>query len=200
MEDFNNKLSCLIDNWASQAKGFIDNFNDVVNSFDMASHLEHLNEMKHSIVKKSNDLFDDFSTLLKQVKENLSDFSVTVPFDESIGEKINYTIENNFLVINVSYSDETTTRDNKTSVLIPNNCDLEKMSLTTNNLKKTATINIPKIVQLKKDKEGELDEMEMETETYHQENKIKRRHTKHQSTMVRDSKGRFVRRVPTTVD
>ena len=200
MEDFNNKLACLIDNWASQAKGFIDNFNDVVNSFDMASHLEHLNEMKHSIVKKSNDLFDDFSNLLKQVKENLSDFSVTVPFDEEIGEKIDYSIENGFLVINVSYSDETTNKINKTSVLIPTNCDLDKISLTTNNLEKTATINIPKVVRQKKEEETELDETETKTETCHRENKFKRKCPKHHINMVRDVKGRFVRRVPTTVD
>ena len=146
MKDFKSKLLGLIDNGASQAKSLIESFNDVVDSFDMNAQIEYFNEKKKELIKRGNELFGDFAELLKQVKESLTDFSVTVPFDESIGEKISYEVKNGKLEIEVSYSDETQTRSNKTSVVIPTNCDLEQVSFTSNSTLKTATVTIPKKV------------------------------------------------------
>ena len=105
-----------------------------------------LNEKKKELIKRGNELFGDFAELLKQVKESLTDFSVTVPFDESIGEKISYEVKDGKLEIEVSYADESQTRSNKTSVVIPTNCDLEQVSFTSNSTLKTATVTIPKKV------------------------------------------------------
>ena len=146
MKDFKSKLLGLIDNGASQAKSFIESFNDVVDSFDMNAQIEYFNEKKKELIKRGNELFGDFAELLKQVKESITDFSVTVPFDESIGEKISYEVKDGKLEIEVSYSDESQTRSNKTSVVIPTNCDLEQVSFTSNNTLKTATVTIPKKV------------------------------------------------------
>ena len=146
MKDFKSKLLGLIDNGASQAKSFIESFNDVVDSFDMNAQIEYFNEKKKELIKRGNELFGDFAELLKQVKESLTDFSVTVPFDESIGEKISYEVKDGKLEIEVSYADESQTRSNKTSVVIPTNCDLEQVSFTSNNTLKTATVTIPKKV------------------------------------------------------
>ena len=146
MKDFKSKLLGLIDNGASQAKSFIESFNDVVDSFDMNAQIEYFNEKKKELIKRGNELFGDFAELLKQVKESLTDFSVTVPFDESIGEKISYEVKDGKLEIEVSYADESQTRSNKTSVVIPTNCDLEQVSFTSNSTLKTATVTIPKKV------------------------------------------------------
>jgi hypothetical protein len=146
MKDFRNKLLGLIDNGASQAKSLIESFNDVVDSFDMNAQIEYFNEKKKELIKRGNELFGDFAELLKQVKESLTDFSVTVPFDESIGEKISYEVKDGKLEIEVSYADESQTRSNKTSVVIPTNCDLEQVSFTSNSTLKTATVTIPKKV------------------------------------------------------
>ena len=146
MKDFKSKLLGLIDNGASQAKSFIESFNDVVDSFDMDAQIEYFNEKKKELIKRGNELFGDFAELLKQVKESLTDFSVTVPFDESIGEKISYEVKDGKLEIEVSYADESQTRNSKTSVVIPTNCDLEQISFTSNSTLKTATVTIPKKV------------------------------------------------------
>ena len=146
MKDFKSKLLGLIDNGASQAKSLIESFNDVVDSFDMNAQIEYFNEKKKELIKRGNELFGDFAELLKQVKESLTDFSVTVPFDESIGEKISYEVKDGKLEIEVSYADESQTRNSKTSVVIPTNCDLEQISFTSNSTLKTATVTIPKKV------------------------------------------------------
>ncbi len=146
MKDFKSKLLGLIDNGASQAKSLIESFNDVVDSFDMNAQIEYFNEKKKELIKRGNELFGDFAELLKQVKESLTDFSVTVPFDESIGEKISYEVKDGKLEIEVSYADESQTRSNKTSVVIPTNCDLGQVSFTSNSTLKTATVTIPKKV------------------------------------------------------
>jgi len=146
MKDFKSKLLGLIDNGASQAKSLIESFNDVVDSFDMNAQIDFFNEKKKELIKRGNELFGDFAELLKQVKESLTDFSVTVPFDESIGEKISYEVKNGKLEIEVSYADESQTRNSKTSVVIPTNCDLEQVSFTSNSTLKTATVTIPKKV------------------------------------------------------
>lgn len=146
MKDFKSKLLGLIDNGASQAKSLIESFNDVVDSFDMNAQIEYFNEKKKELIKRSNELFGDFAELLKQVKESLTDFSVTVPFDESIGEKISYEVKDGKLEIEVTYNDETSSRKNSTTVVIPANCDLEQVSFTSNCTLKTATVTIPKKV------------------------------------------------------
>ena len=146
MKDFKSKLLGLSDNGASQAKSLIESFNDVVDSFDMNAQIEYFNEKKKELIKRGNELFGDFAELLKQVKESLTDFSVTVPFDESIGEKISYEVKEGKLEIEVSYADESQTRSSKTSVVIPTNCDLEQVSFTSNSTLKTATVTIPKKV------------------------------------------------------
>ena len=198
-ENFRNTVLSLIDDKASMARSFIDCFNDVVNSFDMTQHLDSFNEMKRDIINRGNDLFEDFSSLMKQVKENLKDFTVTVPFNDSIGEKISYSVNDNKLIIEVKFEDSTTTRESKTSVLIPNNCDIENIMLTTDNVEKTATVTIPKIV-----KYNGCDDNVTSKETANESNeslatKSRKNAEKMYGTLTRDSRGRFVRRTPKNV-
>ena len=142
MKNWKDTFLSLIDNGAEQAKSFVE----MVNSFDWDTKVDYLKEYRDNLIEKGNDLVKSFTDLLKQVKDSLTDFSVTVPFDESIGEKLSYEINGSKLVIEVTYSDETSERSNKTSVVIPSNCDLEKISHTVNAALKTATIIIPKMV------------------------------------------------------
>lgn len=156
MKNFKNNFLRLIDNGAIQAKGLVESFNDLVESFDIEAQMEYFNERKNALLAKSNELFKDFSDLLKQVKENLTDFSVTIPYDESIGEKLTYEIVDGKLKVEVTYNDESSTRSNKTEVLIPENCDCEAISLTKNTVMRTATITIPKKLKVKKADEDVL--------------------------------------------
>lgn len=142
MKNWKNTFLSLIDDGAEQAKNFVE----MVNSFDWGAQVDYLKDYRDSLIEKGNDLVKSFTDLLKQVKDSLTDFSVTVPFDESLGEKLSYKIEDNKLVVEVTYSDDTTSRSNKTSVVIPSNCDLEKISHMVNAVTKTATITIPKVV------------------------------------------------------
>ena len=155
MKTFKEKLLALVDNTASQARDLIGGFSTMVDEIDWDNHFnaanEFMRERKEILTAKANDLLKEFSDLVKQVKDNLTDFSVTVPFDETLGEKLNYEVvknddESSSLVVEVSYNDETTTRSNKTSVKIPQNCDLTKVNKTVNKTTKTATICIPKVI------------------------------------------------------
>jgi hypothetical protein len=218
MKDFKSKLLGLIDNGASQAKNLIESFNDVVDSFDMNAQIEYFNEKKKELIKRGNELFGDFAELLKQVKESLTDFSVTVPFDESIGEKISYEVKDGKLEIEVSYADESQTRSNKTSVVIPTNCDLEQISFTSNSTLKTATVTIPKKViepleeetptkpkktvrkkAAKKAAEEDTTSQNEETMTHISSKlaqKLNQNGNKYAKILNRGANGRFVRRTP----
>ena len=221
MKDFKSKLLGLIDNGASQAKSLIESFNDVVDSFDMNAQIEYFNEKKKELIKRGNELFGDFAELLKQVKESLTDFSVTVPFDESIGEKISYEVKDGKLEIEVSYADETQTRSSKTSVVIPTNCDLEQVSFTSNSTLKTATVTIPKKViepikeeaaptekpkkktvrkkAAKKAAEEDTTSQNEETMTHISSKlaqKLNQNGSKYAKILNRGANGRFVRRTP----
>ncbi len=220
MKDFKSKLLGLIDNGASQAKSLIESFNDVVDSFDMNAQIEYFNEKKKELIKRGNELFGDFAELLKQVKESLTDFSVTVPFDESIGEKISYEVKDGKLEIEVSYADESQTRSNKTSVVIPTNCDLEQVSFTSNSTLKTATVTIPKKViepikeeaaptekpkktvrkkAAKKAAKEETPSQSEETMTHISSKlaqKLSQNGSKYAKMLKRGADGRFVRRTP----
>lgn len=218
MKNFKNTLLSLIDNGASQAKSLIESFNDVVDSFDMNAQIEYFNEKKKELIKRGNELFGDFAELLKQVKESLTDFSVTVPFDESIGEKISYEVKDGKLEIEVSYADESQTRSNKTSVVIPTNCDLEQISFTSNSTLKTATVTIPKKViepieeetptkpkktvrkkAAKKAAEKDTTSQNEETMTHISSKlaqKLNQNGKKYAKMLNRGADGRFVRRTP----
>lgn len=148
-----DRMLSLIDSSALQAKSLVDVINDTFERIDFDSSLEFLNEKRNALMERGNSLLKDFGELLKQVKDSFEDFSVTVPFDEEIGETLEYSIDGNKLTIEVKYSDETSERCNKTVVLIPDNCDTSKVDKTINNVTKSATVFIPKRVGDVKDKD-----------------------------------------------
>ena len=215
MKDFKNKFLSLLDDTTNQVKSVVDSVNDMVNSFDWDAQVEYFDNLRKKLVEKSNSLYNDFTDLLKQVKESLTDFSVTVPFDEAIGEKLAYEVKDGKLVIEVTYSDEVSERSNKTSVLVPDNCDLEKISHTVNAAVKTATITIPKVMPIKNDAEPihvceesaptyeSEEEKEAESapieETEHISRRLADRLQRNMAkrTLHRDAMGRFVRREST---
>lgn len=217
MKDFKKTLIALIDNGSSKAKSLIESFNDVVDSFDMDAQLDYFNEKKKELIKKGNDLLGDFSELMKQIKESITDFSVTVPYDKSSGEKISYEVKDGKLNIEVTYNDETSVRCNTTSVLIPANCDLEKVNFDINETLKIATVTIPKKVVepnkeetvakkptkkrvSKKSCKKEPVAQEINDDTSHLTEKLAEKLSqngnKYANMMKRDSSGRFVRRTP----
>jgi len=146
MANFKERLLGLIDNGTSAALSLVDRMNETINSIDWDEQFESLNTVKDSLLKKGNDLLGEFNELMKQVKNNISDFEVTVPFDESLGEKFESKIEDGKLIVEVTFKDEHTERSNKTAVTIPQNCDIEKKTEKYNAVTKTMTVIIPKVI------------------------------------------------------
>jgi hypothetical protein len=153
MKGFRETLLTAIDSSARRARDLVNSIGD----FDWDDQLDFLNEKKNSLLERGNSLLKDFGELLKQVKESFNDFSVTVPFDESIGEKLDFSIDGNKLKVVVTYEDETSSRSNETVVVIPANCDVTKVSKVVNTVAKTATIAIPKVIAPGEEKEKEAD-------------------------------------------
>ena len=177
MEDYKNKLLALIDSSTSKAQSLTSSFNEMLNEFGkqfevFENEFDVFNLKMDEFALRNSTLFNDFDDLMKQVKEGLKDFSVTVPFDGSIGEEINYGVKDGKLEIEVTYHDETSEKSNKTTVLIPKNCDVEKISLTTD------------------------DEKKKNEEPLKEEEKEMAPSKPNRFWFKRDNKGRFVRRVP----
>ena len=158
MGTFRNSVLSLIDSSAQRAKNLVDIINDTFEKIDFDSSMNFLSEKRDSLIERGNSLLKEFGDLLKQVKDSFNDFSVTVPFDESIGETLNYYVDGNKLIIEVKFEDETSSRSNKTEVIIPANCDTTRVSKTINNVAKTATIAIPKVVEKNEEKENKAAE------------------------------------------
>ena len=209
MGNFKERLLGLIDNGTTTAKSLLDTMNETINSIDWDAQFNSLMDMKDSLMERSASLMGEFNELLKQVKNNITDFEVTVPYDESLGEKFECKVEDNKLTIEVTFKDETSERCNKTTVVIPENCDIEKMTQKYNALNKTMTVVIPKvIVETKKEetkKKGfKLSNMATakktkdEAEETHQASSklLKKFHenASKASVMPRAANGRFVKR------
>lgn len=154
MKTVKDSLLSLIDNSANQARSLIDGFSTMVNDINWDEQFSAANEFirsrKEILNAKANELMKEFSDLVKEVKDSLVDFSVTVPYDESCGEKISYEVKKDGdvsnLIVEVTFNDENTTRENRTVVKVPETCDITKVTKTVNKAAKTATITIPKLV------------------------------------------------------
>lgn len=154
MGNLKDKLLSIIDNGAVAAKSMIDTMNETMNSIDWNAQLDSLMVVKDSLMERGSKLVDEFNELMKRVKDNIADFEVIVPFDESLGEKFSYTINGDKLEIVVSYKDENVERSNKTTVNIPQNCDTEKATQKYNSLNKTMAVIIPKVITEPKGEEN----------------------------------------------
>jgi hypothetical protein len=141
---FRDKILKAIDSAALQAKSLVNDFSDSIESIDINSGFDYIAGYKDSLIEKKNDLIKGLEDALEQIKNSITDFSVTVPFDEDLGEVLEYSVSGNKLLINVTFEDDTTKTDNKTVVGIPENCDVSKIKKVVNNVAKTATIVIPK--------------------------------------------------------
>ena len=150
---FRDRMLSLIDSSAQQAKNLVDVINDTFDKIDFDSSMDFLAEKRDSLLERGNSLLKDFGELLKQVKDSFNDFSVTVPFDEELGEVLEYKVDGDKLTVEVKFEDETSSRSNKTVVVIPANCDTSKVNKTINKVAKTAVISIPKRVSEGKENE-----------------------------------------------
>jgi hypothetical protein len=148
-----DRMLSLIDSSAQQAKSLVDVINDTFDKIDFDSSMDFLAEKRNSLLERGNSLLKDFGELLKQVKDSFNDFSVTVPFDEELGEVLEYKVDGDKLTVEVKFEDETSSRSNKTVVVIPANCDTSKVNKTINKVTKTAVISIPKRVSEGKENE-----------------------------------------------
>lgn len=146
MANLKETLLGLVETSTRQTKNILDSVNETFNSIDWDAQIKTFNDMKDSFLKKSNELLGDFNELLKEVKNNITDFEVIVPYDMAIGEKFDHKVEGNKLIVEVTFEDEKCERSNKTTVTIPQNCDVEKLVTRYNAVNKTMTVIIPKVI------------------------------------------------------
>jgi hypothetical protein len=178
--DFRNKFLSAIDSTALRAKSLVNDISDSFESFDFDSQFDYLMERKDALIERGNSFFKDLGDLFKQVKDCITDFSVTVPFDEASGEEYSYEINGNNLIIEVKFNDETSARSSTTTVLIPENCDLSKVSVSKDARTKSLTITIPKVIEKK-------------VEAPKKGSKLAKKVSTAKPALKRDSKGRFVK-------
>jgi len=183
--DFRNSFLSVIDRAANSAKNLVNDLSDSFESFDFDSQFESLLERRDALIEKGNGLIKDLGDLLKQVKESMTDFSVTVPFDGDSGEKFTYKIDENQLTVEVTFNDENSSRCSKTTVVIPDNCDVKKLAHSVNKTAKSLTITIPKVVEKPK-KETKAAKPKTGKKTVKKSADVK-------PALTRDSRGRFVR-------
>lgn len=147
---FKDKFLAAIDKRSGLARDLMADFNDILSDIDWETHFDELNQAKKSLMRKGSELFDEMNDFLKEIKDSVTDFSVVVPYNSSIGEEYNYEIkDSNLLVVNVTYDDGMTRKNYTTEAKIPDNCDIEKLDVTIN--KDNLLITIPKIVNVTAD-------------------------------------------------
>jgi hypothetical protein len=216
MANLKETLLSLVDVSTRQTKNIIDSMNETLNSIDWDSQIKTFNDMKDSFLKKSNEILGEFNDLLKEVKNNITDFEVIVPYDMALGEKFDYTIEGNKLIVEVTFEDENSERSNKTTVTIPQNCDTAKLKTRYNSVNKTMTVIIPKVIaETKEEPKEEKKEEKKASTTYklrtaatpkketvkkeqtpeeHQAaSKLLKKFKESTSGLKRDARGRFVK-------
>ena len=181
--DLRSNFLCAIDRAAVRAKNLVNDLSDSIESIDFESQFDYLLERRDALLEKGNSLIKDLGDLFKQVKDCITDFSVTVPFDEASGEKYSYDIIDGNIIIEVTFDDETSSRSNTTTVAIPENCDLNKVSVSKDTKTKSLTITIPKVVEKPKENEQPKKARKL----------VKKVETPAKPALKRDSKGRFVK-------
>jgi len=142
-----NRLNKFINELAvnSLANSFkaIDKVQHMFDDFDVEDFGTELIRHRDNIVRQGNAWLSDLGDFFKQVKDTVTAFTVTVPYD-SEKEEINTSVEDGVLKIQTTFKDDTTERKTFNSVTIPEDCDVERMTCKVNNDKKVALIVIPK--------------------------------------------------------
>lgn len=132
-----NALSRLIDNGERQALSLLSEAQRAINNFDFDATVD-------SIVEGSKNAFAGFNDIMKNIKDTISDLKVIVPFNEK-KEEFKYDIEGNILKVTVcSKNCIKNFSKRETTVTIPGNCMLDKISHTVDKKHGNLIITIPK--------------------------------------------------------
>lgn len=200
------KILGLVDNGVSQTMSMLNEVDKTISKIDWDKQFKFLNEKKDSILKKGDELLNEFSDLMKQVKVSVSDYEVSIPYDASIGEKFDYSIDGNKLNIEVSFEDETSERSNKVRITIPEGLDVKNVTTKRDDSHKTMTVIIPKIIAEPTQKTSDTTTNHSEGDTTpknddgktHASSKLMEtiRRNSSRVAMPRGANGRFVRRTP----
>lgn len=137
----------LLDEGAKNAKTLIGSLNNTIEKINVGEQLENLNAAKEALTKKAVSLFSDFNDFVKQVNESVNDFEYTLPFDGNAGEKVeSWVKDDNVLCIHITFSDDNVTKSYKTEVKLPENSDTEHITWNINDVAKTVTFLVPKLI------------------------------------------------------
>lgn len=144
---FKEKFLAAIDKRSSQARDLMSDFNEILDDIDWETKFDELNQVKKSLLRRGSALFDEMNDFLQEIKDSVTDFTVTIPCDTTQGEKYDYEIkENEWLVVTVSYDDGMTRKNNVTETKIPVECDIEKLCVDIKG--DSVVITIPKKVNV----------------------------------------------------
>ena len=145
---FKKAMISLLNDGAKRTVDIMNEFNTFINDIDFDKRLDDLNKVKSNLVERGNQLISDFSDFLKQAKDSVSDFKVTVPYDGERGERFKFKFEEgNKLVVFVTYESDNETKYLQHTFTIPANCVVEETMTVPDFGKKTMTIIIPKAVE-----------------------------------------------------
>ena len=143
MGNLNSIVKNLAVNSLANSMVLIDKVQHMFDDFDTETIGTELLRHRDRMVTRGNEWLGDLSEFFKQVKETVTAFTVTVPFDPET-EEMEINVEDGVLKITTSFKDDTTERKTFHSVTIPEDCDVERLTKKVNAEKKSAIIIIPK--------------------------------------------------------
>ena len=134
-----NLFPRLIDDGERQALSIMDEVNRAFDNFDFDATID-------SIMESGKNAIAGFNDFIKTVKDSVSDFRVIIPFNEK-KEEFKYDIEGNILKVTVcSKNCIKNFSKRETTVTIPGNCMLDKISHTVDKKHGNLIVTIPKNV------------------------------------------------------
>lgn len=158
MEEISKRLLDSISSNYRTAMELIDSANERIRKFEFDKEFSQLMKQKDSFLKRGKEFVSGIEDLMKDVKDTLDSFTFTVRCNRDKGQELSWEIERNTLTVEVSSENDKESYYCKRSITIPSDCDVERLSVSFNDLSHTATIVIPKF-------ESELENEEVEPET-----------------------------------
>ena len=155
MGNLNSIVKNLAVNSLANSMVLLDKVQHMFDDFDTDAIGAELLRHRDRMVTRGNEWLGDLGEFFKQVKETVTAFTVTVPFDPET-ESMEVNVEDGILKITTTFKDDTTERKTFNSVTIPEGCDIERLTKKVNPEKKSALIIIPKV---KKDNDNVSDKI-----------------------------------------
>ena len=145
-------LAKIIGGGLSTCFNLLNDTQRLFDEFDTEAFTKSVVQRKNDLLIQGNEWLNRMNDFLKEVKDTVTAFTVTVPFEEG-KDTINLSVKGNVLTIVTEFKTKTTSRKSVNTVTLPADCDPKRMTNKVNPDKHTVTIIIPK-----KDSDKVIDE------------------------------------------